>query len=103
MTNKTEKIIGIEERIAQLENRKKQLVQKQKTDERKARTKRLIERGAILESLIEGAGELTNDQIAHILKCTVGSSYGDKIVTQTKSKVSNTTIQGEEIPKTETE
>ena len=103
MTNKTEKIISIEERIAQLENQRKQLIQKQKADERKARTKRLIERGAILESLIDGAEELTNDQISHILKCTVGSSYGDKIITQTKSKVSNATVHYEEIPQTETE
>jgi len=103
MTNKTEKIINIEEKIAQLENRKKKLVQKQKTDERKARTKRLIERGAILESLIDGAAELTNDQITHILKCTVGSSFGNKIITQTKSQSSENAIQNTEILLSETE
>ena len=103
MTNKTEKIISIEEKITQLENRKKKLVQKQKTDERKARTKRLIERGAILESLIDGAAELTNDQITHILKCTVGSSFGNKIITQTKSQSSENAIQNTEILLSETE
>ena len=103
MTNKNEKILKIEERLAQLENQKKQLIQKQKTDERKARTKRLVERGAILESLIEGAAELTNEQITHVLKCTVGSTFGDKIITQTKSNVSNTTVQDEETLQTETE
>ena len=92
MTNKNEKILKIEERLTQLENQKKQLIQKQKADERKARTKRLIERGAILESLIDGAAELTNDQITHILKCTVGSTFGDKIITQTKSNDSNPAI-----------
>jgi len=86
MTNKNEKILKIEERLAQLENQKKKLIQKQKADERKARTKRLIERGAILESLIDGAAELTNEQITSILNKTVGSSYGVKIVSETKSQ-----------------
>ena len=103
MTNKNEKIIKIEERLAQLENQKKQLIQKQKMDERKARTKRLIERGAILESLIEGAAELTNEQITHVLKCTVGSSFGDKIITQTKSQNIETSPQNAETLETETE
>ena len=37
--------------IRQLENRKKILENKQHNEERKARTRRLIERGAILESI----------------------------------------------------
>ena len=86
MTNKTEKIVGIENRIEQLQNKKNKLIQEQNAAERKARTKRLIERGAILESLIDGAEEMTNDQIAHILKCTVGSDFGKKIIDQTKSQ-----------------
>lgn len=38
---KIEKIAGIEEEIRQLENKRKQLVQAQKAQERKDRTKRL--------------------------------------------------------------
>jgi len=98
MTNKTEKIVGIENRIEQLQNQKKQLIQKQKSAERKARTKRLIERGAILESLIDGAEELTNDQITHILKCTINSTHGEKIIAQTKSQVSITLNEQIETP-----
>jgi len=70
----------------QSENELKLLIQQQRAEERKARTKRLIDRGAILESLIDGAAELTNDQIAEILKRTVGSSYGVKIIADVKSK-----------------
>ena len=97
MTKTTnEKVAMYDKKILQYQNKKKQLIQKNKVDERKARTKRLIERGAILESLIDGAEELANDQITIILKKTVGSSYGKDIITQTKSKVDNTTVSGEE-------
>lgn len=64
---KLEKIASIEEQILQLENQKKLLLQKHKEEERKARTKRLIERGAILESLISGADEMSNEQVKNIL------------------------------------
>jgi hypothetical protein len=64
---KTEKIEGIQTQIQQLENQRKKLIQEQKKQERATRTRRLIERGAILESLIPGAGELTNEQIKSLL------------------------------------
>lgn len=46
----------------------KRLMQERKTAERKARTKRLIERGAILESLIDGAESMTNEEIKAVLQ-----------------------------------
>ena len=101
MTNKNERIIKIENRLEQLQNQKKKLIQEQKKADRTARTRRLIERGAVLESLIDGADLLTTDQITHILKCTVGSSFGDKIIAQTKSNVSNPTVEQIEIPSEE--
>jgi len=76
----TQRIETLQEKIQQLENQKKLLLQKQRADERKARTRRLIQRGAILESLIPNAGELTNEQIKSVLERTVGSSYGRKII-----------------------
>ena len=88
MARKTteEKLAKIRERKTQIKNEEKLLLQKHKAEERAARTRRLIERGAILESLIDGADELTNDQIAEILKKTVGSDYGVKIIAEVKSK-----------------
>ena len=96
MARKTtaERLADIRERKTQIKNEEKLLIQKHKTEERKVRTRRLIERGAILESLIEDAAEFTNDQIAEILKRTVGSSYGVKIIADVKSK-SVTAPQGE--------
>lgn len=72
-TNKTttEKIESIKLKIQQLENERKKILQSQKEADRKARTKRLIERGAILESLISGADTFTNEQIKIFLEKTV--------------------------------
>jgi len=77
---KTERIVSIEEQIAKLEAQKKLLIQKQNAEERKARTKRLIERGAILESLIDGAESLTNEQVKALLEKTVATDYGKRIL-----------------------
>ena len=49
---KAEKIAGIEEEIRQLENRRRKLVQEQKAQERKDRTKRLCRRMGLFESLL---------------------------------------------------
>jgi hypothetical protein len=67
-TDYNEKITGIEEQITQLKNRQRELMQKSKVQERKARTKRLIEHGAIVESLIPGADEMTGEQFKSFLE-----------------------------------
>jgi len=74
-----EKIESIQEEIRQLENQKRKLLQQQKEQERKARTKRLIERGAILESLIEGAEALTNEQIKSLLAAALNTEPAVKM------------------------
>ena len=51
MTDIEEKIAKAEEEIRQLQNRKRKLLNQKKDAERKARTHRLIERGAILEGI----------------------------------------------------
>ena len=81
-----EKLAGVRNEMAELKNEEKSLVQKHKEEEKTARINRLIKRGAILESLIEGAAEFTNDQIAEILNQTVGSSYGAKVIAKMKSQ-----------------
>ena len=60
-------ITQAEKEIRQLENRCKRLVGSQSQLERKARTRRLIERGAMLESFIPEAETLTNEQIMSVL------------------------------------
>jgi len=90
---KHERIASIEEQIAQLENQRKQLIQKQKEDDRKARTRRLIERGAILESLIENADSYTNEQIKTLLERTIKTDFANKIIASLKQPNNQPTQQ----------
>ena len=53
--------------IRQLENRKKILENKQRNEERKARTRRLIERGAILEGVYPLAPDLSGIEVKTFL------------------------------------
>ena len=57
-----------ENKLEQLKNREKKLRRITSNQERKQRTHRLIERGVMLESFIDGANEKTNDEIMAILK-----------------------------------
>lgn len=53
--------------LEQLKNQERKIKRVISQEERKKRTKRLIVRGAILESYIEGAEEKTNEEIQEIL------------------------------------
>ena len=53
--------------IRQLENRQKILENKQRNEERKARTRRLIERGAILEGVFSLAPDLPGVEVKAFL------------------------------------
>lgn len=67
MKNIDEQIKKTQEQIEQLNNKKKRLMSEQKKEERKKRTKRLIERGAILESVIGNTTDFSNEQIQALL------------------------------------
>ena len=67
MKNFNEQIAKAEEQIRQLSNKKKRLISEQKQVERKKRTKRLIERGAILENVIGNAEDFSNEQLQTLL------------------------------------
>lgn len=60
--------------IRQGENYIKQLRRQNNQQERKQRNHRLIERGAIAESLIDGADELTNEQFKRLLQTAFNSA-----------------------------
>ena len=55
----------------QEKHRKQMADNRDKVKERKARTRRLIERGAIAESLIDGAAKMTNDEFARAMRSMV--------------------------------
>lgn len=57
----------LEKEIRQLENRQKILLNKKTDAERKARTRRLIERGAILESVFPATATMTGEEVKAFL------------------------------------
>lgn len=77
-----EKIAKTEEEIRQLQNKKKKLLNEKKASERKARTRRLIERGAILESLIEQPEQYDNGQIKSLLETALRTPQAQEYLRQ---------------------
>lgn len=67
MKNIDDEIQSTKQQIKQLTHRQDRLVSKLKVEERKKRTRRLIERGAILESVIGNATDFSNEQIQALL------------------------------------
>ena len=63
-----DKIDDTEEKLRQLKNQEKKILKQDIEKRRKERTHRLITRGAILESLIENAEELTDEEIKILLE-----------------------------------
>ena len=63
-----DKIDDTEERLRQLKNQEQKILKQDIVKRRKERTHRLITRGAILESLIENAEELTDEEIKTLLE-----------------------------------
>jgi len=88
--NTNQKLEKVQIQIQQLKNQEKQLLQKQKEDARKERTKRLIERGAILESLIPNADTFTNEQIKWFLEKTLKNDHAHKILGKMTAAVATT-------------
>ena len=63
-----DKMDDTEERLRQLKSQEKKILKQDIVKKRKERTHRLITRGAILESLIENAEELTDEEIKILLE-----------------------------------
>jgi hypothetical protein len=76
-TKKTlnEQIEAARTEIRQKENRLKELVQKQKAEERKARTRRLCERAGYLESILPETITLTKEQFQAFLNMTLLNDF----------------------------
>ncbi len=72
------RIAKAEEEIRQLQNKKRRLLNQKKNEERKARTHRLIERGAILESLLERPEQYENEQIKGLLEVALRSAQAQE-------------------------
>lgn len=57
----------VQKELRQLENRQKALLNKQRDAERRARTRRLIERGAIVEGVFSLAPDLSGEEVKGFL------------------------------------
>ena len=77
---------NLEEEIQQKQNLLKELKNRYRVQEDKERTHRLIERGAILESLVENSEMLTNEQVKSFLVKTIQTDFARKILTQFKEQ-----------------
>ena len=79
---KLDRIENISEEIKNLKKRQQQLRNQHKAQERKARTKRLIERGAELESMLPDTVIFTKEQFRIFLKRTTANDFGRKILAE---------------------
>jgi len=74
--SRLDKIASYEEQIAELNNRRKQEVQKHKAEERKARTRRLCARMGLIESMLPDTVGLTDEQFKTFLQKTTANEFG---------------------------
>ena len=69
----TAEIEGGKKKIRQLENREKVLRQKLSQEERRTRSHRLIVRGAVFESIVPEAKNMTDEEAAALLRLALKS------------------------------
>ena len=65
--DKTPEEKKVEKEIGQMQNRQKILLNRKRTEEHRARTHRLIERGAILEAVFPPVKEMDNEEVKAFL------------------------------------
>lgn len=89
MKNIDNEIQAAQTKIEQLTHRQDRLVSKLKVEERKKRTRRLIERGAILESVIENSVDFSNEQIQTLLIEIFSSEFARAKVKEMRGQTEN--------------
>ena len=65
--DKTQEEQQVEKKIGQLQNQQKILLNRKRTEERRERTHRLIERGAILEAVFPAVVEMEGEEVKAFL------------------------------------
>ena len=79
------KLLDIEEKIKQLKAQKQAIINKEKEKERKARTKRLIEIGAIIDSMGINSVELANEFKNHFINTEKSKLWLDNFIEKNKA------------------
>lgn len=82
-----DKIDDTEERLRQLKNQGKKILKQDIVKRRKERTHRLITRRPILESLIENAEELTDEEIRVNIIKILGERIDDNVEKSSKDEI----------------
>ena len=95
----TERIDSIDEQIAQLAARKKQLIQQENTRLRKERNNRLYRRHGLLEKYMPDLINITDMQFEMFIKRAIDTSYGQKILAEITAETY--TGDGADTPKAE--
>ena len=65
--DKSQKEQQVEKKIGQLQNQQKILLNRKRTEERRERTHRLIERGAILEAVFPSVADMEGEEVKAFL------------------------------------
>jgi len=88
-----EKIALKREQIRQFQNEEKQLLQKQKKEERVARTRRFCSRHGLLEKFMPDLAIITDEQYETFIKKGINTSYGQKILAEIVGSTGATAAQ----------
>lgn len=79
------KLLDIEEKIKQLKAQKQSIINKEKEKERKARTKRLIEIGAIIDSIGIDSVNLANEFKNHFINSEKSKLWLENFIEKNKA------------------
>ena len=82
MTKTTQKRITLDEQIEQMLNQRKQLIQKEKAEARKERTRRLCQRGGAVEKLHPELAAFTDEQFDIFVKKVILSEQTKRIIAE---------------------
>ena len=88
-----EKIALKREQIRQFQNEEKQLIQKQKAEERKARTRRFCSRHGLLEKFMPDLAAITDEQYETFIRKGINTTYGQKILAEIVGSTGATAAQ----------
>jgi len=83
---KLKRIEGIKEKIQQLENLQKEILQEYKEDLKKERTHRICKRGGMVEKFMPESVEFTDDQMKWLLEILLTSGFAKKKIEEMKGK-----------------
>jgi hypothetical protein len=78
---------ALEKKVRQHENQIKTILHRANSEKRKIRTHRLIERGAITESLIPCVENLSNEQIKELLSVALNTAEAHEYLGNTVAEI----------------